>query len=88
MSADLSAASWSELKATAQAIEAEVTRRESQDQADREAAFRVELDEIRSGTRAVGDEHIAHLTPREVETAVNKGQVRGIAPDRRLRRGR
>jgi hypothetical protein len=44
--------------------------------------FRAELQEVREGKRAAGDEHIAYLTPRETLEAVNRGQVAGVGADR------
>ena len=86
---DLTTASYSELKATAQAIEAEVARREAQDEADRAEAFAREVAEVRAGTRRADPEHVRALTPAETVEAINRGQLlhAGIAPDRRLRRG-
>jgi hypothetical protein len=85
MTEDLTGYSYTELREAAAAVEREVTRREAQDEAARAEQFRTELAEIRAGTRVVGAEHVAWLSPREVEAAVNNWQVPGIAPDRRLR---
>jgi Protein of unknown function (DUF1192) len=84
---DLSALSAGELQESIAAHQQEVQRREAMDQAERQAQFAAQLDEVREGKRPMRDEHIPYLTPREVETCVNRGQVPGIAPDRRLRRG-
>jgi hypothetical protein len=72
MADNLTTLSYSDLRENAAAIEREVQRRETMDQAAREEQFRAELDEVRAGTRAMQDEHIAYLTPREVETCVNR----------------
>jgi hypothetical protein len=90
MSADLTGYSSTELAQAAQAVEAEVRRREAQDEAARAEQFATELAEVKAGTRRVDTEHLAHLTPAQTLEAVNRGQARhlGIAPDRRLSRGR
>jgi hypothetical protein len=85
---DLTALSASQLQETVTAVQQELTRRQAQDDAARAEAFRAELAEVREGKRRLDVEHVAYLTPSEVETAVNAGQAThlGIRPDRRLSR--
>jgi hypothetical protein len=79
---DWTTASESELKAAADAIQREYDRRTAMDAETRAEQFRAELQEVREGKRAAGDEHIAYLTPRETLEAVNRGQVAGVGADR------
>jgi hypothetical protein len=85
---DWTTASEGELKAAADAIQREWDRRTAMDETARVEKFRGELEEIRTGQRAVGPEHVAHLTPRETVDAINKGLVPGVGADRRLGRSR
>ena len=88
MADNLTVLSYSDLRESAAAIQREVERREGMDQAARTEQFGTELAEIRAGTRRVNTEHVAYLTPQEVEAAVNNGQVPGVGPDRRVARRR
>jgi hypothetical protein len=90
MADDLTTASWTDLRESAAAIEREVQRRESMDEAAAAEAFAREMSEVRAGTRRADPEHVRHLTPAETLEAVNRGQLlhAGIAPDKRLWRGR
>lgn len=87
---DLTGYSYSQLRVAAQAVEREVGRREAMDEAAQAQQFATELAEVKAGTRQADPEHIAHLSPQETLEAINRGQARhpGIAPDRRLSRGR
>jgi hypothetical protein len=87
---DWTRASRSELADETTAIAREVQRRDALDQAARDEAFKAELAEVRAGTRRADPEHVRHLSPAEVVTAINNGQLRhqGVAPDRRLSRRR
>lgn len=87
MTEDLTGYSYTQLREAAAAVEREVARREAQDEAARAEQFRGELAEIRAGSRRVDAEHVAYLSPAETLEAVNRGQVPGVGPDRRLRRG-
>ena len=88
MTDNLDSLSYSDLRESAAAIEREVARREAQDEADRAEAFEREVAEVRAGARRADPEHVRALTPAETVEVINRGQVPGIGPDRRLARRR